>query len=947
MDAHRWTQVRAIFDELVAVDEAIRGERLAAIAATDPDLGYEIAELLAADTEAETRLAHLNVALARAAPVYERAEKDRDLDSLRLVGRTVSHFTIVEPLASGGMGVVYLAQDTQLHRTVALKFPLPSHSVDRRTKERFLHEARSVGALEHPNVCSVFEAGETDDGHVFFAMPLYDGQTLKARLAEQGALAPDDARKIGREIAAGLAAAHRCGIVHRDVKPANVMLLRDGTVKVLDFGLAKVSDFTITEPQARMGTVSYMSPEQIKGDPVDSRSDVWALGVVLYELLAGRRPFAGDYDVSIAHAIVHESVPRVGPHVPASLSELVMRCLEKDPTPRPASGSELLHPYDTLRTGDSLAPRRRFARRAAVVIGVLVVAGATAAVVRARTGSLDVRPTMAVLPFTNQGAPELTYADGLTEGVTGKLVGVTGLTVVDPRSAATYKGTAKSARQIGRELGVAYLLEGVVSWERAPNGQWSARIRPTLVRTVDGAAQWSGEPVMMTTTDPFTAQAEIATEVVSALGLAIAGRERAALGVAPTKNPAAYELYLRARAISQRAVTASATTSPLPEAVRLLQEATRLDPAFAIAFAELAAVQNARIQAGTSDSTAAPGYEAALRAALALDPELPQAHFVRGNHLWFVESRFQEALAAVSHAAARMPGNAGMLSIMSTFQIVMGQTSDGFANLERTTVLDPRDQTSNFDAAFFSWQFRRLEAAERHARRMVAIAPDSWPGHLFVVSVALSRGDTAAARIALRQAVVARGGRDYSRAELFWILPRSLAEAPARQMEDGPGDNLTPDKRGLVYYVIVAAWAREAGESARARAYFDSAVASTLRPENVSSGQSGRSVRLSSYHAVALAGAGRATEARRVIAYADSLERVKALSNDPAMARAQDNLAYALLLLGDRDAALARLERMLVLPSGRTPALLRAMWPYTSLHGDPRFERLARSELVR
>lgn len=439
VSAQRWSQIRKMFDELVELDARSRGERLAVIEATDPELGYQVTELLAADREAEARLAHVGVAITRAAPVYDRVEEDRDADSLKLVGRTISHFTVLQPLAAGGMGVVYLAEDTQLHRTVALKFPLPSHPIDRRTKERFLHEARSVGALDHPNVCSIFEAGETDDGHLFFAMPLYDGQTLKARLTEQGALAHEDARAIARQIAAGLAAAHRRGIVHRDVKPANVMLLRDGAVKVLDFGLAKVRDLTFTAPQARVGTASYMSPEQIQGHPVDSRSDVWALGVILYEMLTGRRPFAGEYDVSIAHAIVHEPVPPMGPQVPTFLAELVMRCLEKDPARRPDSAAELLSSLDAterrdnsaaaasaerLVAGDSLNDRaisgptgppapRRWRAIAWAMAGVVVVVGI--ALVVAMRRPRDRAAEFVVVADFATAAADSQIADWLTE----------------------------------------------------------------------------------------------------------------------------------------------------------------------------------------------------------------------------------------------------------------------------------------------------------------------------------------------------------------------------------------------------------------------------------------------------------------------------------------------------------------------------------------------------
>jgi tetratricopeptide (TPR) repeat protein/tRNA A-37 threonylcarbamoyl transferase component Bud32 len=308
-------------------------------------------------------------------------------DPLKLVGRTVAHFRITAAIATGAMGTVYRAEDTRLHRLVALKFPLPEHRLARDARERFLREARSAGALDHPNVCSIHEAGETDDGHLFLVMPLYEGETLKARLARAGALPVAEAVRITNQIASGLSAAHAAGIVHRDLKPANIMLLPDGTVKILDFGLAKVRDLTLTASSDRLGTAAYMAPEQIDGRPVDRRTDLWALGVVLYEMLTGKRPFEGDDAISVAHAIVHRepvrpSALRVDTR---GLDDVVFKLLRKDPTERYASAevvaSALAGPYQPAADGAVLPfgkritgfwtelSRRRVLRVAAVYLG--------------------------------------------------------------------------------------------------------------------------------------------------------------------------------------------------------------------------------------------------------------------------------------------------------------------------------------------------------------------------------------------------------------------------------------------------------------------------------------------------------------------------------------------------------------------------------------------------
>ena len=346
-----WREVRDLFDEVVDLDPVRRSERLAVAGTAAPALRSAVELLLAADADVHARLARLDVALgpdttpapctANASSATARAMNAAD--PLGLTGRTVAHFRVLEILGAGGMGVIYRAEDTRLGRTIALKFPLPERCLDSGARERFLREGRAAGALDHPNLCSIHEVGETDEGYLFMAMTLYSGETLATRLGRDGALPVPVALEVARAIARGLGAVHAADIVHRDVKPANVMLLPDGGVKVLDFGLAKVRDLSFTAPSGMMGTVSYMAPEQIRGTPADARADVWALGVVLYEMLTGRRPFTGEHEISIAHAIVHEDAPLPSdsrPDVPRAVDEVVSSLLQKDPERRPSTARE-------------------------------------------------------------------------------------------------------------------------------------------------------------------------------------------------------------------------------------------------------------------------------------------------------------------------------------------------------------------------------------------------------------------------------------------------------------------------------------------------------------------------------------------------------------------------------------------------------------------------------
>ena len=337
MNAQRWEEVQAGFDELVEMDASERAGRLARLAISDPELHRALESLLKADAEADERLAPIDSSLLLGGSCRS--------DPLGLAGRTMSHFQIHEALGAGGMGVVYRADDTRVGRTVALKFLLPHHNLDASARARFLREAHAVAMLDHPNLCTVYEFGTSDDGRLFMALALYDGETLRARMSREGSVPVRETIEIARQIAAGLQAAHAEGIVHRDLKPANVMLLADGSVRILDFGLAKARDHSLSTISVRLGTVSYMSPEQIRAGDIDGRADLWALGVVLYEMLTGRKPFQGNEKVSIADEILHarpEPPSRFLPDVPPALDRVVLRLLQKDRTGRYATAEEVL-----------------------------------------------------------------------------------------------------------------------------------------------------------------------------------------------------------------------------------------------------------------------------------------------------------------------------------------------------------------------------------------------------------------------------------------------------------------------------------------------------------------------------------------------------------------------------------------------------------------------------
>ena len=365
MTPERWREIRALFEEVVDLAPAQRARRLQDVATVDPELREAAESLLLADASAEDRLKRLNFELI--ADEDGRRSSDRSSsDPLGVAGRCISHFEVTELLASGGMGVLYRARDTRLDREVALKFPWPHHLRDDAARERFLREGRAVGALDHPNLCSVYTVGESDEGQLFLAMALYAGETLQARIARHGALPLEDAIAIFRQVVRGIGAAHAAGIIHRDLKPGNLMLLPDGTVKILDFGLAKLLEPSLTVSGTRVGTVAYMAPEQVRGGAVDPRTDLWALGVILYEMITGRRPFEGELDIAVAHAIAHrDPAPpsTLRPDVPPALEDLVLDLLSKEASRRTPSAAELGVALDAMKTGAANTIGRRVARR--------------------------------------------------------------------------------------------------------------------------------------------------------------------------------------------------------------------------------------------------------------------------------------------------------------------------------------------------------------------------------------------------------------------------------------------------------------------------------------------------------------------------------------------------------------------------------------------------------
>jgi TolB-like protein/Tfp pilus assembly protein PilF/predicted Ser/Thr protein kinase len=623
-----------------------------------------------------------------------------------LIGDTISHYKILKRIGSGGMGEVYLAEDTKLNRKVALKFLPVQLASDEEFTERFTREAQAAAALNHPNIITVYEVSEYEN-RPFIAMEYVEGESLKDLIAREE-LSIGEALDVALQISDGLAVAHQTGIVHRDIKPQNILMGKDGRVRICDFGLAKAKmDVTLTQAGSTLGTIAYMSPEQAQGKEVGRRSDIFSFGVVLYEMMAGQLPFKGEHEAAVIHSIVNdtpEPLARYKSDVPEGLQKIVSKAMEKNLKTRYQHVDELGADLRRLKT-----------ELESGVTKTLETVGKAA-------------PSVAVLPFANLSAdPEQEYfCDGMAEDIINALTQLEGLRVVARTSAFAFKGKHEDIREIGRKLSVGTLLEGSV---RKAGGR--VRITAQLINVADGYHLWS-ERFDRDLSDVFAIQDEISLAIVDKLKVKLLGDEKKKMLKRYTQDLEAYDLYLKGRYHWNRR-----TQEALRKAMGHFEQVVQKDPGYALAYAGLADCYSmlAQVRALTPKE-AFPKAKALASKALELDEARSEAHtslaFVLSCFDWDwagAEREFRRAIELnPNYATAHQWFAVGLL-------VNLRRTSEAIQEIQKALELDPLSLIINTAAGNVYLYAGREDKALEQAEKVLDMDSTFGFAHLILTEV--------------------------------------------------------------------------------------------------------------------------------------------------------------------------------------------------------------------
>lgn len=628
-----------------------------------------------------------------------------------MIGRIISHYKVIEKIGQGGMGEVYLAEDTKLNRKVALKFLPIQYVSDRDLKARFKREAQAAAALNHPNIITIHEVGE-HEGRPYMAMEYVGGGSLRDMI-DADKLSVSQVTSLAAQISEGLARAHQSGIVHRDIKPQNILIDADGRPRICDFGLAKLRrEVMLTQTGTTLGTIAYMSPEQARGEQVDHRADIWSLGVVIYEMLTGQRPFKGDHDQAVIYAILNnqpESIAGIRPDAPGALVRIFDKAMAKSPYERYQDVVEMVSELRSLKTElDSQATKTVKAER-------------------------EVSPSIAVLPFANLSADKEQeyFCDGMAEDIINALTQVEGLRVVARTSAFAFKGKNQDVRQIGKELSVSSVLEGSV--RKASN---RVRITAQLINVADGYHIWS-EKFDRDLADVFAIQDEISLAIVEKLKVKLLGDEKEKMLKRYTQNLEAYDQYLKGRYHWNRR-----TPDALKKAVAHFEQVIQRDPEYALAYAGLADSYSMLEQVHVIPAKEAfPKARELARKALEIDETLAEAHTSLAYALWSYDWDWGGLEREFRRAIELNPNYATAHQWFAMALIYLGRTSEAIQEIQEALTLDPLSLIINTAAGWVYMYSGQEEKAMKQAERILDMDPTFGFAYYIFASVNERRGN--------------------------------------------------------------------------------------------------------------------------------------------------------------------------------------------------------------
>jgi eukaryotic-like serine/threonine-protein kinase len=615
-----------------------------------------------------------------------------------MIGKTISHYKILEKLGGGGMGVVYKAEDTKLKRMVALKFLPPHVSLDNEVKERFMHEAQAASALDHNNICTIHEIGESEDGQMYMAMALYEGETLQDKI-ERGPLSIEEALDIAAQIAEGLAKAHEKEIVHRDIKPANIMITSDGVAKILDFGLAKLSGRTkLTKEGTTLGTVGYMSPEQVRGEKADNRTDIWALGVILYEMICGISPFKGDYEQAIMYSIANETpepITGLRTGVPMGLERIINKALIKKADERYQGVTDLLVDLKSVRnqiqskqftqsvtSAQPVNKKKSFIYGAFIALVVILITTIlflwkTQQSISDKTESLASVKRMAVLPFTNiRNDPETDFLGfALADQIIGSLTYINNILVRPSSAIRPYQDQKIDAQTAGRDLKVDFVLTG--NFLKEANVM---RLNVELVNVQSNEIIWR-EPLEVQYENIFKLQDMVTEKVLAGLKIQFSQNEIERIKTDIPKNSLAYDYYLRA-------ISYPRTIEGNKLSIKMIEESIKLDSTYAPTFTELGFRKHQLAVYGSGGATLMKDAEQANLRALSLNSNQIRALSNLAG-IYTETGQATESLELINRALKINPNNAYIHFSLGYLFRYVGMLDESEREYEKALTLDP------------------------------------------------------------------------------------------------------------------------------------------------------------------------------------------------------------------------------------------------------------------